>query len=187
MLNQLPPDLPVPVDDGATDHLPGIQLPSVPLQATDGTAVDLADLSGRTVVFIYPKTGRPGQPVPPEWDAIPGARGCTTQACNFRDLHQELITLGVARVFGLSTQTTEYQREAVERLHLPFSLLSDAKLDFAGALRLPTFEFDGETLLCRLTLVIDGGTVRKHFYPVFPPDQSAAQVSAWLTSQKVRL
>ena len=184
MLNELPPDLPVPVDDGATDHLPGIHLPSVPLQATDGRTVNLADLSHRTIVFIYPKTGRPAQQIAPEWDAIPGARGCTTQACNFRDLHQELIALGVARVFGLSTQTTEYQREAVERLHLPFPLLSDANLDFARALQLPTFEFDGETLLRRLTLVIDDGTVRKNFYPVFPPDQSAAQVSAWLSSQK---
>jgi peroxiredoxin len=184
VLNQLPPDLPVPVDDGATDHLPGIRLPSVPLRATDGTSVNLADLSDRTIVFIYPKTGRPGQPIPPEWDAIPGARGCTTQACNFRDLHQELITLGVAHVFGLSTQTTDYQREAVERLHLPFALLSDANLDFAQALHLPTFEFGGEILLRRLTLVIDEGTVRKHFYPVFPPDQSAAQVREWLSSQK---
>ena len=184
MLNQLPPDLPVPVDDGATDHLPGIRLPSVPLPATDGTIVSLADQSDRTIVFIYPKTGRPGQPVGPDWDAIPGARGCTLQACSFRDLHQELTGLGVAHLFGLSTQTTEYQREAVERLHLSFPLLSDANLDFARALRLPTFDFGGETLLRRLTLVIDDGIVRKHFYPVFPPDKSAAQVSEWLTSQK---
>jgi peroxiredoxin len=184
VLNELPPNLPVPVDDGETDHLPGIHLPSVLLQATDGTTVNLADLSHRTVVFIYPKTGRPGQAIAPEWDAIPGARGCTTQVCNFRDLHQELIALGITHLFGLSTQITEYQGEAVERLHLPFPLLSDANLDFARALRLPTFEFGGETLLRRLTLVIDDGSVRKHFYPVFPPDQSADQVREWLRGQK---
>ncbi|HEU4912991.1 MAG TPA: peroxiredoxin, partial [Actinomycetes bacterium] len=131
----LPPDLPAPVDDGAADHLTGLRLPSVPLPATDGSTVDLAQLGGRTVVFAYPRTGVPGQdPLVPEWDAIPGARGCTPETCAFRDLHGELRGAG-ARVLGLSTQGTDYQREAVDRLHLPFPLLSDAELRLANALR----------------------------------------------------
>lgn len=175
----LPEDLPAPADDGACDHLPGLRLPALPLPATDGGLVDLAALDGRTVVYCYPRTGEPDRALPPGWDAIPGARGCTPQSCAFRDHHQELQALG-ARVFGLSTQPTAYQREAVERLHLPFALLSDADLAFARALRLPTFAVAGMTLIKRLTLIIADGRIEHVFYPVFPPDKNAGEVAAWL-------
>ncbi|GJD84394.1 peroxiredoxin [Methylobacterium haplocladii] len=177
----LPPDLPAPVDDGAADHLRGKRLPDVALTATDGRTVSLARLPGRTVVFAYPRTGEPGQPnLVADWDAIPGARGCTPQACDFRDRHAELIKRGVAQVHGLSTQSSDYQREAAERLHLPYTLLSDRHRTLALGARLPTFEAGGTVLLKRLTLVIDDGVVTKVFYPVFPPDRSAEQVIAWL-------
>ena len=176
---ELPEDLPVPTDDGAADHLPGIQIPSVPLSSTAEETVDLSALSGRTVVYCYPMTGRPGSDLPSGWDEIPGARGCTPQSCSFRDHHAELRALG-ARVFGLSTQDTEYQREATQRLHLPFALLSDEGLAFADALRLPTFEVDDMVLLKRLTLIIRDGRIEKVFYPVFPPDRSAQDVVGWL-------
>jgi peroxiredoxin len=176
---ELPDGLPVPTDDGAADHLPGMPLPPVPLISTAGDAVDLAALPGRTVVYCYPMTGRPGSDLPPGWDEIPGARGCTPQSCSFRDHHADLRALG-ARVFGMSTQDTDYQREAAVRLHLPFELLSDTELAFAGALDLPTFEVDGMVLLKRLTLIIDDGRIEKVFYPVFPPDKSAEEVVGWL-------
>jgi peroxiredoxin len=176
---ELPDDLPVPEDDGAADHLPGMRLPSVPLASTSGEIVDLSALPGRTVVYCYPMTGRPDRSLPAGWDEIPGARGCTPQSCSFRDHHAELRSLG-ASVFGSSTQDTEYQREAATRLHLPFALLSDSDLALAGALGLPTFEFDGMVLLKRLTLVIDEGWIEKVFYPVFPPDRSAEEVVEWL-------
>ena len=178
--NVLPDDLPAPVDDGAADHLAGLRLPSVPLRATDGSTVDIAALPVRTVVYAYPRTGVPGvDPLVPDWDAIPGARGCTPESCAFRDLHAELVAAG-AEVLGLSTQDTAYQREAVERLHLPFPMLSDEGLELTRALRLPTFEAAGETLLKRLTLVVRDGAVEHVFYPVFPPDGHAAEVLAWL-------
>jgi peroxiredoxin len=179
-LLELPPDLPVPLDDGATRHLAGLRLPDLALPATDGTAVDLARLSGRTVVYVYPRTGEPGKPSPDGWDAIPGARGCTPQSCGFRDHFSELKRLGVARVFGLSTQDTAYQREAVERLHLPFAVLSDERMQLARAIKLPTFPTAGMTLLKRMALVIDDGIIAKVFYPVFPPDKNAEEVTAWL-------
>ncbi len=172
--------LPAPVDDGATDHLTRARLPSVPLSATDGSTVNLSSLHGRSIVYAYPRTGRPGVPNPDGWDLIPGARGCTPQTCAFRDHFAELKSLGVARVFGLSTQTTDYQREVVERLELPFALLSDEHLQLTDAMRLPVFETAGMTLLKRFTLVIDDGMVTHVFYPVFPPDQSASEVIAWL-------
>jgi peroxiredoxin len=176
----LPDDLPVPVDDGATRHLTGLELPEVALAATDGSAVDLSRLRGRTVVYVYPRTGRPGQALPTGWNAIPGARGCTPQSCSFRDHFDELRALGVRQLYGLSTQDMDYQCEAVERLHLPFAILSDADLKFQRALRLPTFAVDGMVLLKRMALVIDDGVVTKVFYPVFPPDRSAAEVVSWL-------
>jgi peroxiredoxin len=182
--HELPNDLPVPTDDGAADHLQGMRLPPVALASTAGETVDLSALPGRTVVYCYPMTGRPGGDLPQGWDEIPGARGCTPQSCSFRDHHVELQALG-ARVFGLSTQDTEYQSEAAGRLRLPFALLSDAELAFAGALGLPTFEVEGTVLLKRLTLVIEGGRIEKVFYPVFPPDKSAAQVVEWLERQNV--
>ena len=177
----LPPDLPAPDDDGAARHLEGMVLPDVSLEATDGGRVSLAKLTGRTVVYAYPRTGEPGQPnLVPDWDAIPGARGCTPQSCAFRDHHAELIARGVTQVHGLSTQTSAYQREVATRLHLPFTLIADPHLAFATAIRLPTFEAAGQRLLKRLALVIDEGRITKVFYPVFPPDRSAEEVLGWL-------
>jgi peroxiredoxin len=172
--------VPAPVDDGAAGHLVGMRIASVSLPATDGTTVDLARLHGRTVVYAYPRTGQPGVASPPDWDMIPGARGCTPQACSFRDHFAELNDLDVAHLYGLSTQSTDYQREAAHRLLLPFPLLSDESLEFARAMRLPTFATAGMTLLKRLTMVIDDGVVRHVFYPVFPPDKSADAVIGWL-------
>jgi len=180
----LPSDIPVPQDDGAARHLNRAKLPDLALPATDGAAVSLAKLAGRTVIYIYPRTGVPGVDPPAGWDAIPGARGCTPQSCSFRDHFAELKSLGVARVFGLSTQDTAYQQEAVKRLHLPFPILSDEKLALTKALKLPTFSTAGMTLLKRMALVIDDGIITKAFYPVFPPDQSAAQVIAWIQESK---
>ena len=182
-----PPDwttLPAPVDDGATRHLPGARIPSVALPATGGGTVDLSTLGGRTVVYVYPRTGKPGVPNPEGWDLIPGARGCTTQSCAFRDHFAELKELGVAHLFGLSTQTPEDQREAAERLHLPFAILSDTRLALTRALNLPTFTTSGMTLLKRFTLIIDEGKVTHVFYPVFPPDRSAGDVIAWLVASR---
>jgi peroxiredoxin len=179
----LPEEIPAPTDDGAADHLPGIRLPSVPLISTSGDTVDLSALSGETVVYCYPMTGRPDRDLPRGWDEIPGAKGCTPQSCSFRDHHAELGNLG-ARVFGLSTQSTGYQREAAGRLHLPFELLSDEDLAFAEALSLPTFEADGMILLKRLTLIIEDGRIEKVFYPVFPPGKNAEEVLAWLRQER---
>ena len=180
---ELPENLPIPQDDGAARHLPGMKLPDLALAATDGSEVNLRRLKGRTVVYLYPRTGVPGKPLIEGWDAIPGARGCTPQSCGFRDHFAELRAAGVAALYGLSTQDTAYQREVAERLHLPFALLSDAKLALTKALRLPTFDVDGMTLLKRLTLVVDEGAIRHVFYPVFPPDKSAAETLAWLTGK----
>ncbi|HXF67446.1 MAG TPA: peroxiredoxin [Burkholderiales bacterium] len=185
-LYELPPDLPVPRDDGACRHLAGMRLPRLVLASTAGRAVDLSALEGRTVVYCYPRTGRPDQDVPPGWNAIPGARGCTPQACAFRDRFEELRRAGAAQLFGLSTQDTAYQREAAQRLRLPFALLSDANLEFATALGLPTFEVAGMTLIKRLTLIVRAGAVEHVFYPVFPPDRNADEVLAWLTAAQRR-
>ena len=176
----LPPNIPVPEDDGATRHLTGIKLPDLALPATSDGPVNLSKLKGRTVLYIYPRTGVPGQALPTGWDTIPGARGCTPQSCSFRDHFGELKRLGVAQLFGLSAQDTAYQQEAATRLHLPFPILSDEKLAFTRALRLPTFSVDGMTLIKRMALVIDDGTITKVFYPVFPPDKNAQEVITWL-------
>lgn len=178
-VDKLPGGLPVPEDDGAADHLPGARLPSVPLRSTAGGAVNLSTLPGRTVVYCYPLTGRPDRGLPQGWDEIPGARGCTPQSCAFRDHHGELQSFG-ARVYGLSTQDTEYQRETAERLHLPFELLSDEDLALARALLLPTFEVEDMILLKRLTFVAKDGQIEKVFYPVFPPNKNAREVVEWL-------
>jgi peroxiredoxin len=173
--------IPAPKDDGGARHLTGLAVPDIGLAATDGTQVSLAKVPGRVVVFAYPRTGVPGQPSPvPDWDMIPGARGCTPQTCAFRDLHKVMIAAGAARVFGLSSQDTAYQREAVERLHLPFPLLSDEKLELTQTLRLPTMDVAGMTLIKRLAMVVDDGRIAKVFYPVFPPDRSAQEVIDWL-------
>ena len=178
-LEKLPGELPIPVDDGACDHLLGQPLPSIALPSTNGRDIELAIIPGRVVVYFYPMTGRPDIPLPDGWDEIPGARGCTPQSCAFRDHHQELSELKT-QVFGLSTQSTEYQREAVERLHLSFELLSDHGLRFCGQLRLPIFEVGGEHLIKRVTFITEAGKIIKVFYPVFPPDKNADEVVEWL-------
>jgi len=182
--NVLPPNIPVPQDDGAAKHLPASKLPDLTLPASDGNQVNLSKLKGRTVVYIYPRTGVPGVDTPPGWDQIPGARGCTPQSCSFRDHFGELKRLGVGQVYGLSTQDTAYQTEAATRLHLPFAILSDNELALAKAINLPTFSTSGMTLLKRMALVIDDGTISKAFYPVFPPDKNAEEVIAWLQASR---
>jgi peroxiredoxin len=179
----LPPDIPAPKDDGRARHLTGLKVPDVVLPATGGGVVNLSKLKGRTVVYVYPRTGVPGVDAPPGWDQIPGARGCTPQSCGFRDHFAELKALGVAQVFGLSAQDTGYQQEAADRLHLPFPILSDAELNLATSLHLPMFMTSGMTLLARMALVIEDGTIVKVFYPVFPPDKNAEEVIAWLRSR----
>lgn len=181
----LPADLPRPLDDGAADHLEGARLPDVDLERTDGQLVEMGALRGRWVVYAFPRTGRPGVPSPDGWDAIPGARGCTPQSCGFRDHHAALAAHG-AGVLGISSQTSEDQREARDRLHLPFHLLSDPSLRLGTALALPTFRVDGQALFRRITLIVDDRLIRKVFYPVFPPDRSAAEVLAWLEGSDLR-
>jgi peroxiredoxin len=181
----LPADLPRPIDDGAAQHLPGLDMPGIILPSTKGRAVDLSALSAsRTVIYCYPMTGVPGKPLPEGWDMIPGARGCTPQTCSFRDHYQELAEMG-AEVYGLSTQTTEYQREMAERLHLPFEILSDVEFKLVDALRLPTFEVDGVRLVKRLSLVVRHGRIQHVFYPVFPPNESAGEVVGWLKAHSI--
>lgn len=177
--------IPAPTADGAAGHLEGMRIPSVMLPATDGSSVCLASLAGLTVVYAYPRTGKPGEISPVEnWDMIPGARGCTPQSCAFRDHHQDLIAAGTAYVFGLSTQDTAYQREMAERLHLPFPVLSDESFVLTRALRLPTMKVAGMTLLKRLSMVIKDGKIVKVFYPVFPPDRNAGDVLVWLKQNR---
>ncbi|MFB7244069.1 peroxiredoxin [Streptomyces populi] len=177
----VPADLPVPEDDGAATHLLGTKVPHLELQATGGTAVRLDALgAGRTVIYVYPLTGRPGVDLPDGWDSIPGARGCTPEACGFRDHHQDLLAAGTDGVFGLSSQETDYQREVVERLHLPFQMLSDPARNLAQELDLPTFGTSGLTLYKRLTLIVRDGVIEHVFYPVFPPSEHADQVLTWL-------
>ncbi|HET7848851.1 MAG TPA: peroxiredoxin [Pseudolabrys sp.] len=182
--NVLPNNIPVPQDDGGARHLTGMALPDIALPATSGPAVNLSKLKGRSVVYIYPRTGVPGVANPEGWDMIPGARGCTPQSCSFRDHAGELKALGVRQLFGLSTQDTAYQREAAERLHLPFPVLSDESLELTNAMMLPTFVAGGMTLLKRMAWVVDDGTITRVFYPVFPPDRNAAEVIAWLQASR---
>ena len=176
----LPPDLPEPVDDGAADHLGGMHLPAIELVATTGERVALPEVgSPWAVIYLYPKTGRPDTEMPTGWEMIPGARGCTPQTCAFRDHAADLAELG-AEVYGLSVQTTEYQREMVERLHVPFPVLSDPGMDLGAALNLPTMSVEGSVLYKRLTLIVRGGRIEHAMYPVFPPDRNAGDVIAWL-------
>ncbi len=186
-LLSLPTDLPAPQDDGACDHLRDMMLPAISLQATSGARVDLTQQGAPwVVVYCYPRTGCPGQELPggaEAWNAIPGARGCSPQSCAYRDHYAELQALG-ANVYGLSTQDSDYQKEAAERLELPFPLLSDAQLSFAQALRLPTFRFAGLDLIKRLTLIIRAGRIEEVFYPVFPSDSDATHVLAWLSAHQ---
>ena len=179
--------IPAPTDDGAAAHLKGKTIPPVALSATDDMMVTLSALKGRTVVFAYPRTGEPGKiSLVDDWDMIPGARGCTPQTCSFRDLFAELKAAGAAHVFGLSTQSNVYQTEMASRLHLPFAVLSDEKLELTRALKLPTMEVAGLTLIKRFALVIDDARIRHVFYPVFPPDQNAGDVLEWLKDNQAR-
>jgi peroxiredoxin len=179
----LPSNLPVPEDDGAARHLTGMNLPDVTLPATTGPAVNLAKLRGRTVLYVYPRTGVPGVDAPPGWDDIPGARGCTPQSCGFRDHFRELKAVGVAAVYGLSAQDSAYQREAAQRLHLPFPLLSDANLKLKTAIGLPSFSTSGMTLYKRMAMVLEDAAIVRVFYPAFPPDKNVEEVMAWLRSR----
>ncbi|MDO8185441.1 peroxiredoxin [Conexibacter sp. JD483] len=179
---RLPAGLPVPVDDGAADHLPGLELPELAFPSTHGETVELAALareSGTLVLYVYPRTGRPGEELPEGWDETPGARGCTVQNIGFRDHRAQLNVLG-AEVVGLSAQSTAFQREFATREHMPYPLLSDPELTLAAALRLPTFEIGGLTLFKRLTLIARDGVIERVFYPIFPPDRDAANVVHWL-------
>lgn len=184
-LNKLPHDLPKPIDDGACDHLSGMHLPNLLLPTTHHDQVNFMTLSGYVVIYIYPMTGRPDIELPDGWDQIPGARGCTPQSCSFRDHYEELKNLN-AVVFGLSTQTTDYQSEAVKRLHLPFPLVSDTNLEFIHKLSLPTIEVEGMILSKRITLISYNGVIQKVFYPVFPPNENANQVIGYLNEQLVQ-
>jgi len=190
-VTNLPTDLPEPEDDGACDHLIGVSLPDVNLESTSGTTVSLRDITkDLTVFYLSPMTGRPDRDLPEGWNLMPGARGCTPQSCAFRDHYQDLKNLG-AKVYGISTQVSDYQREAKERLHLPYDLLSDAKLELVEALGLPTTTVpelaslspDISTVLVkRITLIVAAGKIKKVFYPVFPPDQNAQEVLRYLVS-----
>ena len=175
----LPDNLPVPKDDGACAHLEGMQLPAIALTSTSDRKVDLNFEDGIVVVYFYPMTGKPDSPPMIGWNEIPGARGCTPQSCSYRDQYSEFLSLGV-KVFGASAQSLDDQKEAVQRLHLPFELLSDSNFELANALRLPTFEYNSLRLIKRLTLIIENGTICKVFYPIFPPNENAANVIAWL-------
>lgn len=178
--------IPAPTDDGTAAHLKGVTIPPLSLVATDDTSVTLSALTGRTVVFAYPRTGEPGKiSLVDDWDMIPGARGCTPQTCAFRDLFAELKAAGAKHVFGLSTQSNVYQTEMASRLHLPFPILSDEKLALTRALNLPTMQVAGLTLIKRLALVIDSARITHVFYPVFPPDRNAGDVLAWLKDNRV--
>lgn len=173
--------IPAPQDDGAASHLVGMALPPITLPATDGSAVTLSHLKGRVVLFGYPRTGEPGKiALVEDWDMIPGARGCTPQTCAFRDLYKDLQAAGAQHVYGLSTQDTAYQREMVQRMHVPFPILSDEKLELSRAMKLPTMDVVGLTMIKRIAFVADDGAITKVFYPVFPPDRNAGDVLAWL-------
>ena len=182
-LNQLPVDLPIPQDDGSTNHLKGMKLPNVALNATNGKTINFGDIKSKLVIYCYPMTGRPDVPLPDGWDEIPGARGCTPQSCSFRDHYKELQELK-AEVIGLSVQTTEYQKEMVERLHLPFPVVSDADYKFQKALGLPTFVASGMTLLKRLTLIVKEGKIVNVHYPIFPSDSDPAWVIDYLKANQ---
>ena len=177
--------IPAPKDDGGADHLKGLAIPPISLIATDDTSVRLSALKGRSVVFAYPRTGEPGKiSLVDDWDMIPGARGCTPQTCSFRDLFAELKAAGAQHVFGLSTQSNAYQTEMASRLHLPFPVLSDEKLELTRALNLPTMEVAGLVLIKRLALIIDDARITHVFYPVFPPDRNAGDVLEWLKDNR---
>jgi len=179
----IPLDLPVPLDDGACEHLENMLVPNVSLWSTDDQEINLSGLSGWNVIFCYPMTGRPGVSIPEGWVKIPGAAGCTPQACSYRDNHTELKRNGIG-VYGISSQSSEEQKEASSRLELPYLLLSDANHSFSSALKLPLLEVGGSKLIKRLTLILKDGVIKKCFYPVFPPDKNVVEVMAWLSENQ---
>ena len=178
--NQLPSNLPIPQDDGAADHLFGMHLPSLTLNATTASRFNLGESKGRLVIYCYPMTGQPNVALPEGWDQIPGARGCTPQSCTFRDNFSKLKELGVKNIFGLSTQNIEYQKELADRLHLPYPILSDEKLEFAKKLKLPLFKVEGMDLIKRITLILKDNEIVKYFYPIFPPTKNVVDVIEYL-------
>jgi peroxiredoxin len=180
--NQLPPDLPIPIDDGATNHLIGMTLPNISLKSTRGDSINLRSIRGNVVIYCYPMTGQPNVPLPEGWDQIPGARGCTPQSCSFRDHYQELQALG-AEVIGLSVQTSDYQKEMTDRLHLPFPVVSDSNYEFQKAMNMPTFVAAGMILLKRVTLLAKNGVIKAVHYPIFPSDSDPAWVIDYLKRQ----
>lgn len=180
-LTDLPKDLPIPSDDGACDHLQNTKLPSIALPTTNDSLVDFASISGRVVIYLYPMTGRPDTALPDGWDEIPGARGCTPQSCSFRDHYSELRAFNTS-VYGLSTQSTEYQKEAATRLQLPFPLVSDNNLEFMKSLNIPIIKIEGMLLSKRVTLIANNGIIEKVFYPVFPPNENVNEVMAYLNA-----
>lgn len=182
LLTELPNNLPIPIDDGACDHLIGMQLPDLILNTTSNDQVNFSIISGYVVIYIYPLTGRPDVELPQGWDQIPGARGCTPQSCAFRDHYQEIKAFN-SEVFGLSTQSVDYQLEAANRLHLPFSLVSDENIDFINKLSLPILKVDGLVLSKRITIISKDGIIEKVFYPVFPPNENANQVISYLNDK----
>lgn len=183
-LLNLPKDLPIPQDDGACSHLEGMDVPAIPLRTTANRMIDLyAESQTPTIIFFYPRTGEPSKPAPPDWDLIPGARGCTPQSCGFRDIHSEFQKLGF-KVFGGSSQTTEYQQEFVGRNHIPFEILSDADFELTDKLNLPTFTYNGTRLIKRLALILNHGQIKKVFYPVFPPNKNAETVLTWIKEHR---
>ncbi len=180
---KLPENLPIPIDDGACNHLLYKKLPSVELVATDGTKINLSMLKKSVILFCFPRTGCPDKNPPLGWNDIAGARGCTPQTCSFRDLYTEFKDLDVL-VFGVSTQDTDYQQEVYQRLKLPFQLLSDSNFELTKILTLPTFEIGDMTLIKRLTIIADRtGVIQKVFYPVFPPTVNATDSLSWLKSK----
>jgi peroxiredoxin len=181
----IPIDLPIPLDDGECNHLENMQIPNACLWSTDDQEINLSSLSGWNVIFCYPMTGRPGVPIPEGWVQIPGAAGCTPQACSYRDNHAELKRNRVG-IYGISTQTSEAQKEASSRLGLPYPLLSDINHSFSSALKLPMLEVGGSKLIKRLTLILKDGVIKKCFYPVFPPDKNVFEVIAWLSENKAQ-
>lgn len=182
-LTQLPDNLPVPIDDGACDHLEGMNFPSLLLRTTTDREVDLSQGKGVVIVFFYPMIGDPDSPPMADWNEIPGARGCTPQSCSYRDNFDQLTELG-ATVYGASSQAIEEQRAAVVRLSLPFELLNDSGFKLTDSLELPAFDYRNNKMIRRVTLIVIDGVIRKVFYPVFPPDQNVDNVIAWLIEQQ---
>ena len=173
--------IPAPKEDEDLSHLLKYKIKSVLLKSTNNQSVDLSKIKGLSIIYIYPMTGQPNKPLPENWDNIPGARGCTPQSCSFRDNFSILKNLNVNNIFGLSTQTTDYQKEMTERLHLPFPVLSDEKLEFSKQLNLPIFEVENMKLIKRITLILKDNEIIKYFYPIFPPDKNVELVIQFLT------